>query len=154
MLLQDTKEFSRKTGSYTIKCKTSKVHRRFLKHYSCAVRILNSNYATFSAFGPKRAFKAAWKRGINVQSFEVWFSKLAFIKSNFSTNTHASIRVGSIRVYCRVRPFLPGQPNSVSTVDRLDEGSITINTPAKYGKDGRKSFTFNKVFDPSATQGH
>ncbi|XP_058191331.1 kinesin-like protein KIN-14I [Rhododendron vialii] len=59
---------------------------------------------------------------------------------------------GSIRVYCRVRPFLPGQPNSVSSVDRLDEGSITIYTPAKYGKDGRKSFTFNKVFGPSATQ--
>lgn len=59
---------------------------------------------------------------------------------------------GSIRVYCRVRPFLPGQPNSVSTVHRLDEGSITINTPAKYAKDGRKSFMFNKVFGPSATQ--
>ncbi|PSS03053.1 Kinesin-like protein [Actinidia chinensis var. chinensis] len=59
---------------------------------------------------------------------------------------------GSIRVYCRVRPFLPGQPNSVSTVGHLDEGSISIITPLKYVKDGRKSFTFNKVFGPSATQ--
>ncbi|OMO63912.1 hypothetical protein CCACVL1_22188 [Corchorus capsularis] len=58
---------------------------------------------------------------------------------------------GSIRVYCRVRPFLSGQSNYLSTVDNIEEGNITINTPAKYGK-GRKSFNFNKVFGPSATQ--
>ncbi|KAL6964687.1 hypothetical protein U1Q18_035745 [Sarracenia purpurea var. burkii] len=60
---------------------------------------------------------------------------------------------GSIRVYCRVRPFLPGQPNARSTVGHIGEESITIITPSKYGKDGQKLFTFNKVFDPSATQG-
>lgn len=59
---------------------------------------------------------------------------------------------GSIRVYCRVRPFLSGQPNRQSTVDRIDEGSITIITPSKYGKEGRRSFNFNKVFGPFATQ--
>ncbi|KAM7478414.1 hypothetical protein LguiA_026627 [Lonicera macranthoides] len=59
---------------------------------------------------------------------------------------------GSIRVYCRVRPFLPGQANRLSTVDRAEEGNITILTPSKYGKEGRKSFTFNKVFGPLATQ--
>ncbi|KAA8545221.1 hypothetical protein F0562_020005 [Nyssa sinensis] len=59
---------------------------------------------------------------------------------------------GSIRVYCRVRPFLPGQENSFSTVDRIDEGKITILTPSKYGKEGRKTFSFNKAFGPSATQ--
>ncbi|KAG8389528.1 hypothetical protein BUALT_Bualt02G0238700 [Buddleja alternifolia] len=58
---------------------------------------------------------------------------------------------GSIRVYCRVRPFLPGQCNYLSTVDHIEEGAITINTLAKNGK-GRKSFNFNKVFGPSATQ--
>ncbi|OMO82036.1 hypothetical protein COLO4_23295 [Corchorus olitorius] len=58
---------------------------------------------------------------------------------------------GSIRVYCRVRPFLSGQSNYLSTVDNIEEGNITINTPSKYGK-GRKSFNFNKVFGPSATQ--
>lgn len=56
-------------------------------------------------------------------------------------------------MYCRVRPFLPGQPNSLSTVDHLDDGNITITTPSKYGKEGKKSFTFNKVFGPSGTQG-
>ncbi|KAK3037010.1 hypothetical protein RJ639_031584 [Escallonia herrerae] len=59
---------------------------------------------------------------------------------------------GNIRVYCRVRPFLPGQSNFMSTVDYVEEGIITINTPSKYGK-GQRSFNFNKVFGPSASQG-
>ncbi|OVA02592.1 Calponin homology domain [Macleaya cordata] len=59
---------------------------------------------------------------------------------------------GSIRVYCRVRPFLPGQPSRTSIVGHIDEGSIEIITPSKYGKEGRKSFSFNKAFGPSATQ--
>ncbi|KAJ9180309.1 hypothetical protein P3X46_008573 [Hevea brasiliensis] len=59
---------------------------------------------------------------------------------------------GNIRVYCRVRPFLPGQPNRFSAVDHMEEGSITVITPSKYGKEGRKSFNFNKVFGPMATQ--
>ncbi|KAL3648079.1 Kinesin-like protein KIN-14I [Castilleja foliolosa] len=58
---------------------------------------------------------------------------------------------GNIRVYCRVRPFLPGQYNQLSTVDNIEEGTITVNTLAKNGK-GRKSFSFNKVFGPLATQ--
>ncbi|XP_039146215.1 kinesin-like protein KIN-14F [Dioscorea cayenensis subsp. rotundata] len=59
---------------------------------------------------------------------------------------------GNIRVYCRVRPFLPGQSSIMSTVGRVEDGNITINTPFKYGKEGRKSFSFNKVFGPSASQ--
>ncbi|KAG7969322.1 hypothetical protein I3843_07G025800 [Carya illinoinensis] len=60
---------------------------------------------------------------------------------------------GNIRVYCRVRPFLPGQPNGLNIVDHIGEGNIMINAPSKYSKEGRKSFTFNKAFGPSATQG-
>lgn len=60
---------------------------------------------------------------------------------------------GNIRVYCRVRPFLGGHSNRPSTVDRIDEGSMSIISPSKYSKEGRKSFSFNKVFGPSATQG-
>ncbi|XP_035548982.1 kinesin-like protein KIN-14G [Juglans regia] len=60
---------------------------------------------------------------------------------------------GNIRVYCRVRPFLTGQPNRLSTVGHIEEGNITIVAPSKYSKEGRKSFTFNKVFSSSATQG-
>ncbi|KAJ8467577.1 hypothetical protein OPV22_030129 [Ensete ventricosum] len=58
---------------------------------------------------------------------------------------------GSIRVYCRVRPFLPGQLSG-NTLGSIDEGSITIVTPSKYGKEGRRSFNFNKVFGPSSSQ--
>ncbi|GMQ00239.1 hypothetical protein CsSME_00047413 [Camellia sinensis var. sinensis] len=58
---------------------------------------------------------------------------------------------GSIRVYCRVRPFLGGQSKYLSTVEHIEEGTITIITPSKYGK-GHRSFNFNKVFGPSATQ--
>ncbi|XP_022997938.1 kinesin-like protein KIN-14I isoform X2 [Cucurbita maxima] len=58
---------------------------------------------------------------------------------------------GSIRVYCRVRPFLSGQSNYVSVVDHIEDGNITVNAPSKHGK-GQRSFSFNKVFGPSATQ--
>ncbi|GAV56998.1 Kinesin domain-containing protein/CH domain-containing protein [Cephalotus follicularis] len=59
---------------------------------------------------------------------------------------------GSIRVYCRVRPFLPGQANCLSSVDHIEDGTITINVPSKNGK-VQKCFNFNKVFGPSASQG-
>ncbi|KAF9688131.1 hypothetical protein SADUNF_Sadunf02G0165300 [Salix dunnii] len=58
---------------------------------------------------------------------------------------------GSIRVYCRVRPFLSGQSSGMSTVDHIEDGNITINTASKHGK-GCKSFSFNKIFGPLATQ--
>lgn len=61
---------------------------------------------------------------------------------------------GTIRVYCRVRPFLPSQSNRQSTVDYIGEtGNIMIVNPFKQGKDSRKVFTFNKVFDTDVTQG-
>jgi kinesin family member C2/C3 len=51
-----------------------------------------------------------------------------------------------------VRPFLPGQA-SPSTVASIDEGNITLVIPSKSGKEVRKTFSFNKVFGSSATQG-
>ncbi|KFK43213.1 hypothetical protein AALP_AA1G095200 [Arabis alpina] len=59
---------------------------------------------------------------------------------------------GSIRVYCRVRPFLPGKTSDLTTVDHIEGSTIAIATPSKYGKECQKSFTFNKVFGPSASQ--
>ncbi|XP_010506786.1 PREDICTED: kinesin-like protein KIN-14G [Camelina sativa] len=58
---------------------------------------------------------------------------------------------GSIRVYCRVRPFLPGQSSISSTIGNMEDDTIAINTASRHGK-SLKSFTFNKVFGPSATQ--
>ncbi|KAJ1415519.1 P-loop containing nucleoside triphosphate hydrolase [Sesbania bispinosa] len=60
---------------------------------------------------------------------------------------------GAIRVYCRVRPFLPGQSNGQSSVDYIGEnGNIMILNPLKQGKDARRVFSFNKVFATSTTQ--
>uniref|UniRef100_A0A0E0RIG6 Kinesin motor domain-containing protein n=1 Tax=Oryza rufipogon TaxID=4529 RepID=A0A0E0RIG6_ORYRU len=59
---------------------------------------------------------------------------------------------GNIRVYCRVRPFLPGHRSLSSSVADTEERTITIITPTKYGKDGCKSFSFNRVFGPASTQ--
>ncbi|KAK6941041.1 Calponin homology domain [Dillenia turbinata] len=51
---------------------------------------------------------------------------------------------GSIRVYCRVRPFLGGHSTYLSTVVDIQEGNITVNTLAKNGK-GHKTFSFNRT---------
>ncbi|GLT79564.1 hypothetical protein SLA2020_510470 [Shorea laevis] len=60
---------------------------------------------------------------------------------------------GTIRVFCRVRPFLQGQPNGQSTVDYIGEnGNIMIVNPLKHGKDARKVFSFNKVFGQTISQ--
>ncbi|XP_073009938.1 kinesin-like protein KIN-14F isoform X1 [Typha latifolia] len=60
---------------------------------------------------------------------------------------------GNIRVYCRVRPFLQEQHDERSTIDHIGEnGDIMIMNPQKQGKDGRKIFSFNKVFGANATQ--
>ncbi|XP_059443543.1 kinesin-like protein KIN-14F [Corylus avellana] len=60
---------------------------------------------------------------------------------------------GTIRVYCRVRPFLPGQSNGHSTVDHIGEnGNIMIYNPFKQGKDARRVFAFNKVYGTNVTQ--
>ncbi|XP_015692341.2 kinesin-like protein KIN-14F [Oryza brachyantha] len=60
---------------------------------------------------------------------------------------------GSIRVYCRVKPFLNMQTDQRSTVDHIGEnGEIMIMNPQKQGKEGRKIFSFNKIFGPNASQ--
>ncbi|KAL6851765.1 hypothetical protein ACP4OV_020329 [Aristida adscensionis] len=60
---------------------------------------------------------------------------------------------GNIRVYCRVRPFLPGQDKKSTTVDYIGEnGELLISNPFKQGKDGHRMFKFNKVFSPFTSQ--
>ncbi len=61
---------------------------------------------------------------------------------------------GSIRVYCRVRPFLPGQNEKQTTIEYIGEnGELVVVNPLKSGKDSRRLFKFNKVFAPTASQG-
>ncbi|KAI9081116.1 hypothetical protein K1719_036875 [Acacia pycnantha] len=59
---------------------------------------------------------------------------------------------GNIRVYCRVRPFLPGQREKKSIVEHVGENDLVVANPAKQGKDALRTFKFNKVYGPTATQ--
>ncbi|XP_073116580.1 kinesin-like protein KIN-14M isoform X6 [Elaeis guineensis] len=60
---------------------------------------------------------------------------------------------GNIRVYCRIRPFLTGENQKLTTIDYIGEnGELVLVNPSKQGKDGRKMFKFNKVYGPAATQ--
>jgi kinesin family protein C2/C3 len=61
---------------------------------------------------------------------------------------------GNIRVHCRIRPFLPGEDQTSTTIEYVgDNGELILANPAKRGKEGHKLFKFNKVLGPSASQG-
>ncbi|KAJ0256424.1 Kinesin-like protein KIN-14P [Hirschfeldia incana] len=60
---------------------------------------------------------------------------------------------GNIRVFCRVRPFLPGQGAPKTVVEYVGEdGELVVTNPTRPGKDGLRKFRFNKVYSPAATQ--
>ncbi|XP_044477100.1 kinesin-like protein KIN-14J isoform X2 [Mangifera indica] len=60
---------------------------------------------------------------------------------------------GNIRVYCRIRPFLPGQSKKQTIFEYIGEnGELVVSNPIKQGKDSHRLFKFNKVFGPEATQ--
>ncbi|XP_058075660.1 kinesin-like protein KIN-14C [Magnolia sinica] len=60
---------------------------------------------------------------------------------------------GNIRVYCRIRPFLPGQTGKLTTIEYIGEnGELFVTNPSKQGKDGHRMFKFNKVFGPMVSQ--
>ncbi|KAE9586048.1 putative minus-end-directed kinesin ATPase [Lupinus albus] len=59
---------------------------------------------------------------------------------------------GNIRVYCRVRPFIPGQKEKQTIVEHLGETELVVANPSKQGKEALRSFKFNKVFGPASTQ--
>lgn len=60
---------------------------------------------------------------------------------------------GNIRVHCRVRPIFNKEMNGV--IDYIGkDGSLFVLDPSKPYKDARKTFQFNQVFGPTATQGN
>ncbi|XP_060169099.1 kinesin-like protein KIN-14C [Lycium barbarum] len=60
---------------------------------------------------------------------------------------------GNIRVYCRIRPFLRGQKEKQSVIEYIGEnGELIVVNPSKQGKEGRRSFKFNTVYNPASTQ--
>ncbi|XP_074278788.1 kinesin-like protein KIN-14C [Silene latifolia] len=59
---------------------------------------------------------------------------------------------GNIRVFCRVRPFQPGENKKQTILDEIGEnGELTVTNPAK-PQEASKAFKFNKVYGPKATQ--
>ncbi|ERN14562.1 hypothetical protein AMTR_s00038p00117280 [Amborella trichopoda] len=60
---------------------------------------------------------------------------------------------GNIRVFCRIRPSIRVGNPTQSTIDSIgDDGSLIIVNPLKLQKDSKRTFQFNKVFSPIATQ--
>ncbi|KAK4488283.1 hypothetical protein RD792_004033 [Penstemon davidsonii] len=60
---------------------------------------------------------------------------------------------GNIRVYCRIRPFLPGQSEKQTTIQYIGEnGELVVLNPSKPGKETHRLFKFNKLFGPATTQ--
>ncbi|MED6175290.1 Kinesin-like protein KIN-14F [Stylosanthes scabra] len=90
----------------------------------------------------------------HIKSLEVAsFSFHKVLEENRNLYNQIQDLKGTIRVYCRVRPFLGGQSNGESTVDYIGEnGDMMIVNPLKQGKDSRRVFSFNKVFGTAVTQ--
>ncbi|KAL3529350.1 hypothetical protein ACH5RR_008672 [Cinchona calisaya] len=77
----------------------------------------------------------------------------AIVAENQKLHNELQELKGNIRVYCRIRPFLPGQKERQSTIEYVGEnGQLIIANPAKQGKESHKSFKFNKVYSQAATQ--
>ncbi|XP_051126071.1 kinesin-like protein KIN-14F [Andrographis paniculata] len=94
--------------------------------------------------------------GNNVKGLEVAASSYhKVLEENRLLYNQVQDLKGTIRVYCRVRPFLSEQCNEQSTVDYIGEnGNIMIVNPLKQGKEARRVFSFNKVFGTNVTQQH
>ncbi|CAI9760358.1 unnamed protein product [Fraxinus pennsylvanica] len=92
--------------------------------------------------------------GNHVKGLEVAASSYhKVLEENRQLHNQVQDLKGTIRVYCRVRPFLSRQSNVQSTVDYIGEnGNIMIVNPQKQGKEARRVFTFNKVFGTNVTQ--
>ncbi|OMP06952.1 hypothetical protein COLO4_07749 [Corchorus olitorius] len=106
-----------------------------------------------------RQFHSYWEADLkrldnHVRDLEVASSSyLKILQENQMLFNEVLDLKGKIRIYCRVRPFLPGESKDHSTVDHIGEnGSIMIVNSLKKGKDVRKVFTFDKVFGPTVSQ--
>ncbi|XVE80609.1 hypothetical protein DITRI_Ditri14bG0153000 [Diplodiscus trichospermus] len=106
-----------------------------------------------------RKFHSYWEADIkrlehHVRDLEVASSSyLKILQENQMLFNEVLDLKGKIRIYCRVRPFLPGESKDQSTVDYIGEnGTIMIANSLRKGKDSRKVFTFDKVFGPTVSQ--
>ncbi|KAK8623083.1 hypothetical protein V6N13_117976 [Hibiscus sabdariffa] len=106
-----------------------------------------------------RRFHSSWEADIkrlehHVSDLEVASSSyLKILQENQMLFNEVLDLKGKIRIYCRVRPFLPGELKDQSTVDYIGEnGSILIVNSLRKVKDSKKVFSFDKVFGPTSSQ--
>ncbi|XP_039014872.1 kinesin-like protein KIN-14F [Hibiscus syriacus] len=106
-----------------------------------------------------RKFHSSWEADIkrlehHVSDLEVASSSyLKILQENQMLFNEVLDLKGKIRIYCRVRPLLPGESKDQSTMDYIGEnGSILIVNSLRKGKDSKKVFSFDKVFGPSSSQ--
>ncbi|KAK8648716.1 hypothetical protein V6N13_129460 [Hibiscus sabdariffa] len=106
-----------------------------------------------------RKFHSSWEADIkrlehHVSDLEVASSSyLKILQENQMLFNEVLDLKGKIRIYCRVRPLLPGEPKDQSTVDYIGEnGNILIVNSLRKGKDSKKVFSFDKVFGPNSSQ--
>ncbi|TYJ48923.1 hypothetical protein E1A91_A01G098200v1 [Gossypium mustelinum] len=106
-----------------------------------------------------RKFHSSWEADIkrlehHVRDLEVASSSyLKILQENQMLFNEVLDLKGKIRIYCRVRPILPGESKDQSTVDYVGEnGSILIVNSLRKGKDSKKVFSFDKVFGPTVSQ--
>ena len=104
-----------------------------------------------------------------VESVQELSSRAALYDKAFAENRHLHNAIqdlkGSIRVFCRVRPHLPGadggerdvvEVSGDATSGDLENAAsqgIAVRTLDKRGVPERKAFSFDRVFGPDATQG-
>lgn len=60
-------------------------------------------------------------------------------------------------MFCRIRPANPreseGGKREAVVVSTAEEGEVAVINPARNVRDPMKTFRFNRVFSPAATQG-
>ena len=103
-----------------------------------------------------------------VESVQELSSRAALYDKAFAENRHLHNAIqdlkGSIRVFCRVRPHLPGADggerdvvevsgDAVADLENAASQGIAVRTLDKRGVPERKAFSFDRVFGPDATQG-
>lgn len=100
-----------------------------------------------------------WKEEMNIM--EIKLKALGDAAENYHTVLAENRKLynevqelkGNIRVYCRIRPFLPDQNSKSTTINYVGEnGELVLVNPSRQGKDGHRMFKFNKVLGPTATQ--
>ncbi|KAL9324509.1 hypothetical protein ACSQ67_009366 [Phaseolus vulgaris] len=94
-------------------------------------------------------FSVQFHTGVNLKSLVEAAENYQIV---LAENRKLFNEVQELKVYCRLRPFLPGQKEKQSIVEHVGENDLVVANLAKQGKEALRTFKFNKVFGPTSTQ--